>query len=431
MLDQISPSALLNYILYFPCTIEITDPESFSTQTTEQLKHSLSLILTRFYPLAGRVNIDGQSIICNDQGVPFLVAKFPGQKLSDHLPPNPNLISRRRLIPCDADQVSPGPSVARIQANYFDCGGVAIGVIFWHKVLDGISICNFLNSWAAATTRGLSNDAAWPNYIAQYLFPHREDPPGRPGFLTITKNGKSVRRRYVFDALSISELKAKSSVLVQRPTRVEVVSALIWKCFMAVSLANNCSASVVSHVVNLRRRAEPPFPSECFGNFIGFTAATNENNIEKDHGLAHLVRKIRDGISKIDGDYINRMYGDEGLSGYRQNLRLTWSDVPEGADVLKITSWCGFGLYTSADFGWGKPVWLASCDTGCDSGSPFSNVVWLMDTRDGDGIEAWVTLDENYMSVFNDVEDLRALACINPCPLDKIIMAPIRYKGFP
>ncbi|KAL6504807.1 hypothetical protein OROHE_023565 [Orobanche hederae] len=48
-----------------------------------------------------------------------------------------------------------------------------------------------------------------------------------------------------------------------------------------------------------------------------------------------------------------------------------------------------------------------------------------MDTRDGDGIEAWVILDEKYMSVFEDVEDLRALALRDPSPIGGIPAAPI------
>ncbi|KAL6522105.1 hypothetical protein OROMI_031982 [Orobanche minor] len=153
--------------------------------------------------------------------------------------------------------------------------------------------------------------------------------------------GKSIMRRYVFDAPAISKLKSISAV--DRPTRVEVVSALIWKCFMAASLANGNSASVLTHAVNLRRRAEPPFPTECFGNFPGLAATSARNG--SSFGIGQLVREMREAIRKIDGGFVNRLHGDEGLWGYRENLRLTWSDIPENADLLSISSWCGFGLY--------------------------------------------------------------------------------------
>ncbi|KAK6115694.1 hypothetical protein DH2020_007963 [Rehmannia glutinosa] len=418
MLDQIVPPMLVPLVLYFPNNTSeiINDHDSFISQTTQQLKLSLSVILTRFYPLAGRVNGGGRSINCNDQGATTyqIFSENPDQNLPRH------------LLPCeitwDAEQC-PDSTAALIQVNYFDCGGVAIGIVFWHKIGDAMTMGNFLNSWAN-TTRG-SREPICPNYIAQSMFPYKEEMPNQSGSLAaILKTGKSVMRRYVFDKMSISKLKAKSGA-VERPSRVEVVSALIWKCFMAASLANNNSASVLTHAVNLRRRAQPPFPSDCFGNFPGLAAAPNSNGKEED--LCELVRKMRDAIRKIDNDFVNRMVGEDGLLGYRQNLGLTWSEVPENADLLSISSWCSFGFY-NVDFGFGNPIWLTRCDTGCDSGSRFLNVVWLMDTRDGDGIEAWVILDEKYMSVFDNVEELRALAYSDPSPLE--IPAPmIRSNG--
>ncbi|KAL6527491.1 hypothetical protein OROGR_016581 [Orobanche gracilis] len=426
MLDQIVPSMLVPLVFYFPNPKKTTDSEYLLSATTEKLKRSLSMVLTRFYPLAGRVNDDGQSINCNDQGVPFTVVKFGGLKLSDHiLCKKPDEKLPRHLLPCgiawEAEQC-PESSVALIQISYFECGGIAIGLVFWHKVVDATAMGYFVTSWAY-TTCGDSRRAVCPNYIAQNVFPHKSEMQSKTSSLAaILKTGKSIMRRYVFDAPSISKLKSISAV--DRPTRVEVVSALIWKCFMTASLANGYSASVLTHAVNLRRRAEPPFPTECFGNFPGLAATSARNG--SSFGLGHLVREMRDAIRKIDGGFVNRLHGDEGLRGYHENLRLTWSEIPENADLLSISSWCGFGLYGS-DFGFGKPVWLTRCDTGCDSGSRFINVVWLMDTRDGDGIEAWVTLDEKYMSVFEDDEDLGALALFDPSPVGDIPVEPISF----
>ncbi|KAL6504806.1 hypothetical protein OROHE_023564 [Orobanche hederae] len=288
-----------------------------------KLKRSLSVVLSRFYPLAGRVNDDGQSINCNDQGVPFTIVKFPGLKLSDDiLCKKPDEDLPRHLLPCeiawDAEQC-PDSSVALIQVSYFDCGGIAIGLVFWHKIVDATAIGYFVTSWAD-TTRGDSSRAVCPNYISQNVFP--------------PKQINHAMRRYVFDAPAISKLKSISAV--DRPTRVEVVSALIWKCFMAASLANGNSASVLTHAVNLRSRAEPPFPTECFGNFPGLAATSARNG--SSFGIGQLVREMREAIRKIDGGFVNRLHGDEGLWGYRENLRLTWSDIPENADLLSISS---------------------------------------------------------------------------------------------
>ncbi|KAL0309403.1 UNVERIFIED_CONTAM: Stemmadenine O-acetyltransferase [Sesamum radiatum] len=416
-LDQIAPSMLVPVVLYYPNTEKPSHPD---LSTSHLLKRSLSLILTRFYPLAGRISADCQYIDCNDYGVPFSVAKIKGRKLSDLLR-NPDQQLPRLLLPCymtwEAES-PPDSTVAMIRITYFDCGGISISAVFCHKLVDAVTIVQFLNSWAATTRR--SGQPVCPNYISQSIFPFKEEIPRQSGPISaLLKTGKPVVKRYVFDGSAISSLKAKI-VDVQSPTRVEAVSALIWKCFMAASLANNKFVSLLTHAVNLRRRANPPFPSDCFGNFLGLALAFSANDTGKN--LGYLVTKIRDAVRKIDEDLVNRLLGDEGFLVYRENLQRT-SEVFENADLLTISSWCGFSWY-SADFGWGKPMWLTKCNVGSDSETRFLHDVLLLDTRNGDGIEAWVILDEKYMSVFDNVEELRELASCDPSPLD--IVAAIR-----
>lgn len=40
-----------------------------------------------------------------------------------------------------------------------------------------------------------------------------------------------------------------------------------------------------------------------------------------------------------------------------------------------------------------------------------------MDTRDGDGIEAWLIMDQRYFPEFDKIQELRDLASIDPSPL--------------
>ncbi|KAL6522104.1 hypothetical protein OROMI_031981 [Orobanche minor] len=137
---------------------------------------------------------------CNDQGVPFTVVKFPGLKLSDDiLCKKPDEDLPRHLLPCeiawDAEQC-PDSSVALIQVSYFDCGGVAIGLVFWHKIVDATAICYFVTSWAD-TTRGDSSRAVCPNYISQNVFPPKVEMQNKTGSLAaILKTGKSVGKTH-------------------------------------------------------------------------------------------------------------------------------------------------------------------------------------------------------------------------------------------
>ena len=64
--------------------------------------------------------------------------------------------------------------------------------------------------------------------------------------------------------------------------------------------------------------------------------------------------------------------------------------------------------------GGGKPIWVSSIGT---SDSVFSNLIILNDTRLGDGIEAWVTIDEQDMARLECNPELLTFASLDPSPL--------------
>ncbi|XP_042044677.1 stemmadenine O-acetyltransferase-like [Salvia splendens] len=100
---------------------------------------------------------------------------------------------------------------------------------------------------------------------------------------------KFVTRRYVFDASALS-IFSKPNWSV--PSRVDVVTALICKCFMeAVAEEDEPKPLVMAHSVNLRRRAVPPFPEDSFGNFVWTPVAVCNNPKEKK--LRELVWELK------------------------------------------------------------------------------------------------------------------------------------------
>ncbi|KAL1543663.1 stemmadenine O-acetyltransferase-like [Salvia divinorum] len=412
LLDQIVPPIYVPLVLYFP------NPQNLS-QITPQLHHSLSATLSLFYPLAGRLN-DSLSIACNDEGILFVVTKFD-YSLSDFLR-NPDAAASRCHIPTPLTWAEPGPGspVAMAQLSHFACGGVAIGVLVLHKVADGVAIGAFIKSWARATA---ALATAQPDYAAETLFPHSESMQREEHLFSAMKRyfgfGKTAMRRYVFGAESISRLRARlSEPETPRPTRVETVSAFLWQCFMTASAAaGGGGVSLVTHGVNMRRKSEPPLSENSFGNHVWLVAASSENG-EADRDLKTLFSKVREAIGKVDVEFVERMKGDVGFAGYCTNLEDSLSAFPEKADYLAISSWCNFGIY-GADFGWGRPVWITKCDGGSDVEWPFINVLWLIDTREGDGIEAWLTLEQSCFEEFDKIEEIGDYALIDPSPLEK------------
>lgn len=61
---------------------------------------------------------------------------------------------------------------------------------------------------------------------------------------------------------------------------------------------------------------------------------------------------------------------------------------------------CYFSFY-EADFGWGKSIWASTTQ------NPIQNLVTMMDDQQGDGIEAWVHLDEKRMKELERDSDIK------------------------
>ncbi|CAA3021232.1 vinorine synthase-like [Olea europaea subsp. europaea] len=294
---------------------------------------------------------------------------------------------------------------------------MVIGVIVSHAVAGGITLCSFLKAWAATAAGALTFiEAQCPNYIAQSLFPPNDKIPEESylfsNFHPFLITGNCVLKRYVFDSSAISTLKAKSP-----GSRVQVMTAFIWKCFMAACAAANNFPSLMVHAVDLRSRAVPPFSENCFGNFLWIAAAAAESMNHTDHNQANLVTKVRESIRRIDGNFVKRIQGDEGMIGYIKNLEETNALIPGEANCLNFSSWCNFGVY-DIDFGWGKPIWVANYVSTDSCNSPKLNDVMFLDTRDGKGMEVYVTIGEQYAAAFDKIEELQSLISINPSPLE-------------
>ncbi|KAH7515587.1 hypothetical protein FEM48_Zijuj10G0042400 [Ziziphus jujuba var. spinosa] len=142
-------------------------------------------------------------------------------------------------------------------------------------------------------------------------------------------------------------------------------------------------------LVNLYPRFEPPLAKNSFGNLyqivvIGLTYLSFR---EECYGL---VREVREEMRKIDNEHVKKLqqYGDEHLDFMKEGSRKFMKDE---LMTFSFTSLCRFPVY-EADFRWGKPIWV---------GSPaltFKNLVVFMDTKMGDGIEAYISLKEEDMA---------------------------------
>ncbi|KAL5160952.1 BAHD acyltransferase [Glycine soja] len=116
--------------------------------------------------------------------------------------------------------------------------------------------------------------------------------------------------------------------------------------------------SLVTHLVNLRRRMDEALcPQHAMGNLLWLVAAENE-----------LVGKLRKSISQVDNKFVEELRGDKGRSIMKESL----GAIGEKGSKSELDL---LGLVVGAIL-------------------VYMNLIILVDTSLGDGIEAWVTLDE-------------------------------------
>ena len=394
-LDQISPPVYASFLFFYTKNDAYS---KISTDTTKSfssvLKQSLSDVLTRYYPLAGRIK-DNIKVDCNDEGALFCEAQVKCM-LSD-IVTNPNPAEFKRFLPCDIDGTH--NLTFAVQVNYFTCGGIAIGACISHKIADGTSFIMFMKNWAA-TARGQTD--IYPQFQASTLFPPTSTLSGFKPETGMIKE-KLVLKRFVFSSATIETLKGKyaeSSDLEcpLHPSRVEALSAFLWSRYVAAT-QENCGhkkLNLVLFAVNLRTRMDPPLSGNFFGNI--YRVATVILSSEERIGL---MGNLRAAIRKIDNEYVKK------LQDHTQYLVFLKEETEkiQKKDIVpfSFSSLCRFPIY-EMDFGWGNPMWIGRVSL------PFKNVTVFIDTKSGDGIEAWVNLKEDDMAKFESDPELLAYA---------------------
>lgn len=381
LLDQIAPPVFFHIILYFSPSDHLTHD---SGKTSETLKRSLSDALAIYYPLAGRLRED-DSVDCNDAGAEYVEATFNDVRILD-------VVQDAR--PEEVKQfVAAAPSGGgdiplAVQVSFFGCSGMSIGVCVSHKLADAKTAIAFLNTWAAACRGDAETvSAAQPSFNMASRFPPMEFPGFIPG-----PDENVVTRRFTFDAERMEALRAAASgPLLEKPSRVEAVSAFIWRRFIeAAEMKDKMKGESVKrgyaavHAVDLRGRANPPLPSDSFGNGTTGVMATAKGGDERSY--YRLAVKLREAITGADGDFV-RKYEDGSVFAKHDSESTEKEPAPAFMEtqVCFFSSWWRFAAY-EADYGWGKPAWVSNVAV------PVKNLIVFFATKSGDGIQAWVTM---------------------------------------
>ncbi|XP_058102147.1 stemmadenine O-acetyltransferase-like [Magnolia sinica] len=395
MLDQIAPSLYVPFVLFYSGNAH---SNTECSDVFRRLKKSLSETLTLFYPFAGRIREEDQAVDCNDEGIEFFEAQING-RLFEFLQ-QPDVDALNQFLPCGYDFDRPTKEILlAIQVTIFECGAIVIGVWYSHRIADGTTLATFLDRWCSIT-RG-ANEIVAPTFDSTTLFPPREGVDFTLSSMFPREKANVLTKRFLFNRQNIAKLRARASEDL-RPTRVEAVTALIWRSIMrAQRKPGTVRASVAMLPVSLRSRMVPPLPDHSFGNLCvdAVSSWVSDGECNEDLQLC-LERLLRYSIRKIDSEYVAELRGRDGLIKAFELLTEVFEKYSEySIDICLFSSHCRLPYY-EADFGWGRPIWISSANI------PFKNLTILMGTRSGDGIEAWVSLEEKEMARFEQDEEL-------------------------
>ncbi|KAG7533255.1 Transferase [Arabidopsis thaliana x Arabidopsis arenosa] len=420
LIDVFFPKVYVSAIFFYQTVAGGESPAIISGK----LKSSLSETLSRFYPLAGR--IEGFSINCNDEGAVFTEARTD-LLLSDFLKNNlDDTNNLGEFFP----KIEPGESAGTwpllsVKVCFFGSGsGVAVTVATSHQICDAASLLTFIQSWA--TVNGESNDMVMttPHFTGATIYPPPPNSFQANSMDDISgRKGKCVTNRFVFKSSKIADLKRKAaSESVPVPTRVEAITSLIWICATNASRSNSSVAAkstLMSQAMDLRLRIPSNILSrDAIGNLqTGFFLKEGAESEMEIGNMVAKFRKAKEGVNEMIEDNLQEYKTAGAITNttFGQNLLISvmgnyLSEVKPDVDLYAMTSWCKKPFY-KVEFGWGTPVWVGSA-----SHTVYDNTVYavLMDSKDGEDVEAWVGLPEQDMLMFVRDQDLLTYAVLNP-----------------
>ncbi|GMY24822.1 phenolic glucoside malonyltransferase 1-like [Fagus crenata] len=327
-----------------------------------KLKHSLSLTLQYFLPLAGTLiwPQDSRKPIINykeGDAVSLTVAESNTNNFY-HLSSNNfvEAVEYHPLVPDLAISHEQAPVLA-LQVTTFSNCGLCIGITTHHAVLDDKSSTMFMKSWAHLCKNALSSSLV---------------PDLTPSF---------------------------DRMVIKDPSRLETIYLNQWlnldgphnRSFKAKAEGLRDTKLHLRFSADVRPQLEPPIPGNYFGNCLTFYDVVAErNDLLGGKGVAMAAKAISDAIRSLD---------DGVLSDAENRLSLFISLMNDKmADrAIGIAGSPRFELY-NIDFGWGKPmkVEMISIDR--------IGAILVSDTRDGaGGIKVGLVLKKHEMKVFASI----------------------------
>ncbi|KAH0735533.1 hypothetical protein KY285_011240 [Solanum tuberosum] len=417
--DQLSEKEHVPFVLFY------ANNNNFINNSTidERLEQSLSKILTHVYPATGRYDKDECSILCLDQGVCYTKAKV-NCKLDNFLEKTRKDLSLASLFWPHANKnidqtnlmVSP---IVTAQVTEFECGGLAVSLSGSHPAMDGFSDFKFLFEWARVCK--METPVEKINFLSFNLgniFPTRDISGLFKSTYIPSIHQDIIVKKFVVREAAMSRLRKKCideacGALTFQPSRVEIITALLWRAFIRASATINgyVRPSLMDFPLNLRSKTSLPQVHNSMGNFridVPIKFIPGETKME----LHNFIILIRDTVNKVVASCA-KASPDEIVSTlvniYNESVRSPEWGGNDEVDKVLCSSMCNFPLHDT-DFGLGKPALLFF-------GTKDTQMFWLHDTDIHSEVGVQMDLKESYMQLFECDDDIKALTFIRDANL--------------
>ncbi|ESW21058.1 hypothetical protein PHAVU_005G037900 [Phaseolus vulgaris] len=396
-----------------PATLE--NQQHFMENLLEKLKHSLSLTLSHFYPLSGRLVTHKTqhppsytvSVDCsNSDGARFIHAALDAT-ISDLLSPldTPSIFhsffDHHKALNHDGHTM---PLLSIQVTELLD--GVFIGCSMNHSIADGTSFWNFFNTWSQifqAQSQAESHEHDAPiSHQPLRLFPNNSGPPislpfkHHDEFIKRFEAPLLRERVFHFSAESIAKLKAKanSEANTTRISSFQSLSAFVWRSITRARSPPSEQKTSCRLMANIRSRMEPPLAEEYFGNCIHVLRAETTTGELLENGLGWAAWKLHVAVTNLNEVVL------EFLERWLESpLIIQTGRFSDSCSVLTASS-PRFNMYGS-EFGMGKAVAVRS---GC--ANKFDGKLTSYAGREGGGsIDLEVCLLPHTMSALESDKD--------------------------
>ncbi|XP_031268659.1 phenolic glucoside malonyltransferase 1-like [Pistacia vera] len=395
----------------------------FNSVILPKLKHSLSLALLHYLPLAGKLTWPphaSKPIISYsaDDDVSLIVAETDADfnRLS-----NGDVLESselRHLIP-ELFSSDERASSMTLQITLFPNQGFCIGITTHHAVMDGRVATTFMKSWAYLCTQLDKQDPSllseltpsfdrtdiedpaglymvylknWADYTGSDISEVNQLSLKVLGDLGVNRN--SLRATFKLTHEDIKKLKEKilSKLEEVKPTKeLQLSTFVVSYAYVLVCLVKAKAREGIRNVkflfpVDYRNRLNPPLPSNYFGNCVfPRQAIVKASAFLEENGVAIIAEKVSNMIREID---------EKGLfEGAEKSLEKLMTGEP-GEQTIGLAGSIRFNVH-GVDFGWGRPkkVEIVSIDR--------TGAIAMGESGDGNGIEIGVVLSSHEMEIFS------------------------------